>query len=104
MIDFNLIEKLLTRLFCSDQSLILKIFVLQTSMKRIKKKNINSNSFYRMKIDYFLRFNRSTTRKSFRTTRDAFRHRVNIFESMNIVPRAAFAIVLFYFPDAGRTI
>lgn len=103
MINFNLIEKLLTRLFCSDQSLILKIFVLQTSMERIKK-NINSNSFYRMKIDYFLRFNRSTTRKPFRTTRDAFRHRVNIFESMNIVPRAAFAIVLFYFPDAGRTI
>lgn len=57
-----------------------------------------------MKIDYFLRFNRSTTRKPFRTTRDAFRHRVNIFESMNIVPRAAFTIVLFYFPDAGRTI
>lgn len=103
MINFNLIEKLLTRLFCSDQSLILKIFVLQTSMEKIKK-NINSNSFYRMKIDYFLRFNRSTTRKPFRTTRDAFRHRVNIFESMNIVPRAAFAIVLFYFPDAGRTI
>lgn len=54
--------------------------------------------------NYFPRFNGSTTRKPFRTTRDAFRHRVNISESMNIVPRAAFTIVLFYFPDAGRTI
>lgn len=43
-------------------------------------------------------------RKPFKTTRDAFRHRVNISESMDIVPRAAFTIVLFYFPDAGRTI
>lgn len=43
-------------------------------------------------------------RKPFKTTRDAFRHRVNISESMDIVPREAFTIVLFYFPDAGRTI
>lgn len=40
-----------------------------------------------------------TTRKPFRTIRDVFRHRVNISESMDIVLRAAFAIVLFYFPE-----
>lgn len=84
MINFNLSEKL-TCLF--------------------KYSKINRK---KEKISVLILFNRiytkigisiGTTRKPFRTIRDVFRRRVNISESMDIVLRAAFTIVLFYFPE-----